>query len=124
MMLDTPQTGGSVQSFRLRRHFRNVGILCAVCFAAAGVVSTLYAYINPNSEFIRPRLAMLVFGLGWSSFVCLAVWLIAAYYRERLFLTERAIVQHGVIGRCTLEVSDVLRIEWHERPLDGSITVR
>ena len=62
--------------YRMRPHFRNVGLVCIVFFAVIGVFSTLAAYFNIDGSFARPELGALVFGLFWSAFTCLGLWLL------------------------------------------------
>src|SRR5260370_35504830 len=78
--------------FRLRPYYLVVGIVCAGFFAVVGVTSTVVAYFNVDGSFARPYLAALVFGVFWSGFTALAVWVIAAYFRERLILSPSTII--------------------------------
>jgi hypothetical protein len=101
-----------------------VGVVCAVFFAVMGVSSTVVAYFNSDGSFARPRLAALVFGVFWSGLTLLAAWVIAAYFRERLLLTNQTIVQHGIVGARVIDCGDVVQIRWRSWPVGGSIVVR
>jgi hypothetical protein len=110
--------------FRLRRYYLVVGIVCAVFFAVFGVTSTVVAYLNIDGSFPRPHLAALVFGVFWSGFTLLGLWVIAAYFRERLFLDDNTIVLNSTFRSKTLDVGDVVQVEWRISPVGGSIVVR
>ena len=109
---------------RVRRYYLVVGVVGAVSIAVMGVTSTVVAYLNIDGSFARPQLAAVVFGVFWSGFTLLALWLIAAYFRERLILAKNTIVQDGIFRSRTLDVGDVLQIRWRRWPAGGSIIVR
>ena len=110
--------------FRPRRYYLIVGIVCAVFFAGIGVASTIAAYTNVDGSFARPTLCAFIFGGFWSGWTLLAGYLIAAYFRERLLLTEEIIVQRGTFRWRTISVADVVRIQWRTLPKGGSLVVR
>ena len=110
--------------FRLRRYYLLVGIVGAVFFPAMGIGSTVAALWNIDCSFARPKLAALIFGTFWSAFTLFAVWVIVAYFRERLFVGKAAIVQHGIFRSRTLEFGEVLQIKWRIWPVGGSVVVR
>jgi len=95
-----------------------------VIFTVIGVTSTIVAYFNIDGSFARPYLAAMIFGVFWSPFTALAVWVIAAYFREGLILAPSSIIQHGIFRSRTLEVGEVLQIKWRTWPVGGTIIVR
>jgi hypothetical protein len=121
---DKAQLHTEARCFRLRRYYLYVGIVCAVFFAAMGIGSTVAALWNFDGSFARPKLAALIFGTFWSGFTLLAVWVIAAYFRERLYFGKGAIVQHGIFRSRTLEIGEVLLIKWRAWPVGGSVVIR
>jgi hypothetical protein len=89
-----------------------------------GVASTLGAYWNIDGSFPRPKLDALICGVIWSSFTLLAVWIIFAYFRERLYLASKTVIQHGIIRSRTIHSEDVVHINWRRWPAGGSIVVQ
>src|SRR5262245_33709454 len=90
--------------YRLRRYYLVVGVVCAVFFAAMGIASTVAALWNIDGSFARPQLAALIFGTFWSGFTLLAVWVIVAYFRERLYFGKAGVVQHGIFHSRSLQI--------------------
>jgi hypothetical protein len=121
---DTGHGPTAVMCFRPRRYYLIVGVVSAVFFVMIGVTSTVVAYFNIDGSFARPRLAAMIFAVFWSGFTLLAAWRIAAYLRERLFLANNTIVQHGIFRSRTLDVGDVYQVKWRNWPVGGSIVVR
>jgi len=101
-----------------------VGVVCLTFFLAIGIGSVCVAYWNVDGSFGRPKLAALVFGVFWSFWVLLALWLIVAYFRERLFMTPNAITQQGCILKRTVISSDAIQIVWRRFPRGGSVIIR
>jgi hypothetical protein len=111
------------RSYHLRRLYLVIGVACAVFFCTVGVVSTATAYWNVDGSFARPKLAALIFALFWSGLTLLSVWIILAYFRERLFLTDVIIIQRGIIRTKTMRVEEVTHLKWRRVPVGGSIIV-
>jgi hypothetical protein len=121
---DKRQPPAQARRFGPRRFYLVVGVLCGVFFSVMGVASTLSAYWNIDGSFPRPKLAALIFGIGWSGFTLLAVWIILAYFRERLYLASKTVIQHSVIRSRTIYCKDVVHINWRRRPSGGSIVIQ
>src|SRR6478752_3265115 len=117
MSADADIAGLNTQArcFRLRRYYLYLGIVSGVFFAVMGVISTLAALWNVG-WFPRPKLFAVVFGAVWSGFTLLALWIIAAYWRERLFFGGDAIVQHGIFRCRTVKTREVVLVKWRARP--------
>ena len=81
----------------MRPYFRNVGLIGTIFFVVVGLVSTLAAYFNVDGSFARPKLAALLFGLFWSAFTLLGIWLLLLYYKYRLLST---IHRYDRLGSC------------------------
>ena len=107
--------------YRMRPYFRIVGIICTVFFAVVGVASTLVAYFNVDGSFARPRLAALIFGLFWSAFTFLGVWLLLLYYKYRLFVSDLSLRQKGVLLDRRIDLNFVDELKWRRFPAGGSI---
>lgn len=121
---NTAELPAETRCLRLRRYYLIVGVVCAIGFATMGIASTVAALWNIDGSFPRPPLAALFFGTFWSGFTLLAVWMIAAYFRERLWFGKSAIVQRGIFLTRTLHSKDVLQIKWYIRPIGGSTVIR
>jgi hypothetical protein len=121
---DIDQLPTDAKCFRLRRYYLVVGVVCAVFFAAMGIASTVAALWNIDGSFARPKLAALIFGFFWSGFTLLAVWVIVAYFRERLYFGKAGVVQHGIFRSRTLQIEEVFQIKWRSWPVGGSVVIR
>jgi hypothetical protein len=93
-------------------------------FAAIGIVTTVAAIWNIDGSFAYPEVTALIFGTFWSGCTLLGVWIIAAYFRERLLLGKTAIVQHGIFRCRTLESGEVLQIKWRTWPFGADVIIR
>jgi hypothetical protein len=118
---DKKQLPAEARRFGPRRFYLVVGVLCGVFFSVMGVASTLSAYWNIDGSFPQPKLAALIFGIGWSCFTLLAVWIILVYFRERLYLANKTIIQNSVIRSRTIHSEDVVHVNWRRWPAGGSI---
>ena len=107
--------------YRMRPYFRNVGLICTAFFAVVGLASTLAAYFNIDGSFARPRLAALVFGVFWSAWSLLGIWLLLLYYRYRLFVNESTLRQMGVVRDRQAELELIHELKWRRFPKGGSV---
>jgi hypothetical protein len=121
---DIGQLSSEAKCFRLRRYYLHVGIIGAAFFGAMAIGCTAAALWNIDGSFARPKLAALINGTFWSGFTLLAIWIIATYFRERLYIAKAAIVQYGIFRTRTLPFAEVLRIKWRTWPKGGSVVVR
>jgi hypothetical protein len=121
---DSKQVADGVKCFRLRRDYLVIGIVGTAFFCVMGVTSTVVAYWNIDGSFARQQLTALIFGLFWSGFMLLGVWIILAYFRGRLFLARNMVVQHGIFRSRKVDFEDVICINWRGWPVRGSIVVR
>ncbi|HMP03757.1 MAG TPA: hypothetical protein PKC45_14765 [Gemmatales bacterium] len=121
---DIDQLSTGARCFRLRRYYLVVGVVCTVFFAVMGIASTVAALWNIDGSFARPKLAALIFGIFWSGFTLLAVWVIVAYFRERLYFGKAGVVQHGIFRSRTLLIEEVQQIRWRTWPVGGSVVIR
>lgn len=117
-------TTRSVACYRLSRPHLILGIVSTTLFLAMDVGSVYAAYWNIDGSFLRPKLAALIFGIFWSCMTLLGLWLILAYFRERLFVSSDAITQQGCLTRKTIDVSNVIQIIWKRIPQGGRVIVR
>lgn len=107
----------------MRPYFRNVGFICTGLFSAAGLASTLAAYFNIDGSFERPKLSALIFGLFWSAFTLLGIWLLLLYYKYRLFLDNSSLRQIGVLRDNQIDLNLVDELKWRWHPKGGSVRI-
>ena len=107
--------------YRMRPYFRNVGLIGIAFCAVVGVVSTLGAYVNIDGSFAHPKLASLIFGLFWSAFVFLGVWLLLLYYQYRLFVNNLSLRQKSVLFDLRVDVNHIDVLKWRRLPEGGSV---
>jgi hypothetical protein len=108
----------------LRLFYLVVGAISAVFCAVVGVTSTVVAYWNIDGSFARPKVSALIFGIFWSVFVVVSLWVVLAYFRERLFVARNAVVQRGVLRSKTIDIADVIRVKWRNWPVGGSVVAQ
>ena len=108
---NTPESETGLKAcYQLDRSILITGIVCTALFLVCGLFSVGTA---------------LFFGLFWSCWVLLCLFIIFAYYRLRLFIAKDAITYHGCIGKKNINVSDVTQILWRRFPSQcGRIIVR
>jgi hypothetical protein len=121
---DKRQPPAEARCFGPHRFVLVVGVLCGVFSSAMGVDSTLAAYWNIDGSFPQPKLDALFFGIGWSGATLLGVWIILAYFRERLYLANKTIIQKSVIRSRMIHSDDVVHVNWRRWPSGGSIVVQ
>lgn len=108
-------TIGSGKTYRLRRSFLKQGI-------GYGIFFLVLAIVTPFSA--ANTLGALFFALFWSFWVLMSVWMIAAYYRERLILEPQTIVQHGVFRIKRFEHCEVRQVSWNPLTIAGIVVVK
>ncbi len=117
--LSTGQDG-----YRPRRYYLVVGIAGAIFFSTMAIASVVAAYWNIDGSFARPLLAANIFGVFWSAMLLLSVWVLLAYFRERLVVDRTTITQHGILRSKSLRIADATEIKWRRIPQGGSIIIR
>ena len=112
-------------TFRLRRSYLLLGVLCTLLFAAMAIVSVLGIYFEAPAE---RRAAALAVGLGiaafWLAFMALGVWVLLAYWRERLVVRDGEIDCVGVIRRKRIRVPEIVSARWRCWPAGGSLVLK
>jgi len=111
----------STHCYRIRPYFRNVGLICTAFFVVVGSASVLVAYFNVDGSFAQPKLAALAFGLFWSAFVFLGLWLLLLHHKYRLFVNNLSLRQKGVLLDRRIDVNLVDELKWRRFPAGGSV---
>jgi hypothetical protein len=107
--------------YRMGRKFRNIGILCTLFAVTCGSFSTFVAYFNVDGSFPRPKLAALLFALGWSTMALLGIWLWRIYYKYKMLVDAHSLRQQGMWRSQKMEFSEVREIRWYLYPAGGSV---
>jgi hypothetical protein len=110
--------------YRIRNYYLAVGLTCTACFTAFGVVSTLAALWNSDGSFPHPLGFAVLFGVFWSCFSLLGIWLVLAYFRERLFVSDLGIRQKGCFRTRTLQFAQLITARWRTWPQNGSLVLK
>ncbi len=107
--------------YRIGRHYLISGVVGAAFFPAVGISSVYAAYWNIDGSFPHPKIHALVHGIFWSGWSVLAVWLIAAYFRVRISITDGAITKQGVFLKHHLLLTDISQVTWKGIPQSGKV---
>jgi hypothetical protein len=99
------------------------GIFGVTVFGAAGIVTTISAFKESDGSVAQFTMWALFIAV-WSAFTLLSVLICLAYFRQCLILSPTTVIQHGAFGSKTIQVREVIRVEWHHRPECGSIVIR
>ncbi len=109
--------------YRIRQFVLLLSIVCTIALLTFDVGSVYVSYWNIDGSFDNPKLTALFCGVFWSCFVLMSIYCIVAYFLERLFVKSDAITLHTCFGKQTINISDVIQIDW-KRYLSGIIIVR
>jgi hypothetical protein len=112
-------SGAGERRYRLRKYYLIVGVIGTVFFLTMDAVSLAVACSAK-----RPVLAALILCGLWSGFTLLGIWLIWAYFRECLCLSDSTVTAVGCIREKKVQVADVIKVVWRTVPQGGSIVVR
>jgi hypothetical protein len=124
MDVNHPAIDASQRCCRLRRYFLSIGIVSTVLFVLMGVFSTTAALLNIDGSFPHPKLDALIMAIFWSCFALLGGWLILAYYRCRLCITDECVSDVGCIWTTAIQFGSVTLLVWRLRPAGGSVVLR
>jgi len=109
---------------RVRKSFLIWGVLCAIFFIAFGTWSVFAAALNIDDSFPHPFSMAVFAGVFWGAWFILSLYMIAAYYREKLTVTSRSITHQGVLRTRTTAISDITSAKWRAWTNGGSIVIR
>lgn len=113
----------SEKCYGLKRSLRTTGSVCLLFYSTLAI-GTPWFFLASADEFPRPVAAAILFGTFWSGWVLLSVWLLCAYYRERLFLAGDRVTKQGVIFRRSLAIAELSSVRWRGFPRQGSVVLR
>ena len=109
---------GEVKTYRLSNADWVTGVSLAALAFVIGVAGVLVALLNPDGSFYRPIAAALLWCILWSGFGWYGVWLVAAYRRERVYLSDDFIrVDTCCCGSRTVYLNQVTCLVWKRADL-------
>ncbi len=109
-------------TFRLRRYYRNVGLVCLGFYAGIAVFSslaTLFAFPGESRLY-----AFLFFSSFWLIMAGISVWVLLAYWRYSLAVRDRHLVEKGVIFNQEIQFSEITEVRWRSTPEGGAIVLK
>ena len=89
-----------------------------------GIASVYAALTNIDGSFARPITAAWLFGIVWGMFSLLGIYLMAAYARHRLTVTETDISDQGVLRQKTISFAHLNQVTWKLIPQNGSLVMQ
>lgn len=112
------------RTFRLAKRHRNLGVVCLIFFVLIGVASAYGMWsAAPQERRIVALYAVAFVAVFWGVFASLACWLLLAYWREELKISDRQVIQQGVIGRKELDLDNITAARWRIVPRPGGSLV-
>lgn len=107
--------------YRLDRRLLRIGVFGTAFVLAIGTASVAAALWNTDGSFARPVSAALFFGVFWSMFLLLGVYITTSAVRSRLYIDADGVRQVGCFRAGTLRWEDVQLARWRMIPRGGSL---
>ncbi|MCH9653416.1 MAG: hypothetical protein K0U86_04965 [Planctomycetes bacterium] len=107
--------------FRIKKSYRNQGILILIFFLFAGIGSAYGIWIESLPD--RRLYGVLFFGLFFSFLSVGSLWMILGFKFGSLTFQNNSIIQQGVIFRKEIDLSSLYQIRWGLSQ-GGSITLK
>lgn len=105
------------KTFRLKEETLKTGIFCLLCFLAMGTFSVVCTtLVPPPKARLQPVHMAMVFGVFWGAISCLAIWILLAYWRERLTVNDETVIQRGVFRTRVIRFNEVDKLVWRPAP--------
>lgn len=108
-------------TFKARSYFKLVGAICTVLFSLIGLWSVWVALDNSDGSFKNPLLAATVFGVFWSCFLLLGLYILLISRNYRLVVDNATIDQTGAFSTCRIVIPDILSAKWRNWPSGYSV---
>ncbi len=112
------------REYRLSKHSLEVGLVAVAIFGVMGIVSVTAAILNPDGSFRHPVAAAVAFGILWSCFVLLGVWLILIYARHRLFVDPTTVRVTGCFVSRQVSLAKVTHAAWKSFNKHGTLVLK
>lgn len=108
------------RTYRLRPYFRNVALTFTPVFLCFWIGSVIGAYFGALAQ---PQIAVIMFSAFWGSWTLLGVWLIVAYFKNRLVLNGTTLHHVVFFHRKNIATNAVQNIKWRAYPISGSCVI-
>ena len=109
--------------YRLSRANLWIGLICSVSFLGMGVLSTWAAWTNVDGSFRYPKEITVFFASFWGMFTLLGIYLIRAYYVERLLVWEDRVRVIGSLRTREVRFTELSEARWRGFPAPGGSLV-
>ncbi|WP_278467133.1 hypothetical protein [Gimesia maris] len=116
-MNDTQPT----KCYRLRRDYLYLGIVGSILCLIFGTGFSLAAFWNLDGSFRYPVPTAIFIVVFFSFFMLLGIWIILAYYRERLEILRDALIKHDVFHVTEIAFDEITQLQWFS--MSGAILV-
>ncbi len=103
--------------YRMRPYFRNVGLAGTVCSLAMTILFFVALWIQPANHPVNAPFLIAISLL----FTALGIYLLLLHHRYRLFVSDSAIHQTGVVRSKTADLRVIGELKWRFYPLGGSV---
>jgi hypothetical protein len=111
------------KSFRLRRFYRNLGITGLVFFGGVLLLianSLLWGPARAGNDVF----AIIFIACFFLANAAMFGWLLLAYARGSLTITDRHVIKKGIIGATEISLAELLELQWKLPTLAGSVVLR
>jgi hypothetical protein len=107
--------------YRPRVYYLAIGVVCLAFYSGAACASSFAAWTNIDGSFRFPIPSAIFFGSFWSAWSLLSLWIILAWFRERLIIEKRTITQRGVVFTRVIQIHEIAAVRWMKKPFAGKV---
>jgi hypothetical protein len=111
----------STKCYRLRREYLYLGIVGSILCLILGTGFSLAAYWNLDGSFRFPVPTAIFIVVFFLFFMLLGIWIILAYFRERLKISRDALIKHDVFHVTEISFDEITHLQWFS--MSGAILV-
>lgn len=98
-----------------------MGVICTVFFSLIGLWSVWVALDNSDGSFRNPLLAATIFGVFWSCFLLLGLYILLISRNYRLVVDNATINQTGAFSTRRIVIPEILFAKWRNWPSGYSV---
>jgi hypothetical protein len=109
--------------YRPRPYYLVLGTTCALFFLTAAILSPI-AMMMGEAPFSTRAAAAVFMALFWSCWFLLSLAIVAANFRERLFINDLHVHQVNLLTTRNIALDDVTSVTWCIVPKVGSVVLR
>jgi hypothetical protein len=107
----------------MRKDYLWIGAICTAFFLFAAIGNLAVAWWNFDGSFEHPRASAVAFALFWLFWASLGVWMLLAYFWERLVITTNNIRKIGWFRTRSLRQDEITTARWRLLYGDGGSLV-